>query len=76
VKATNASQFNTGGSVKIYGDTITIPENLLIQFPAAFIPFQQFAQSYAQDASQFNGWEMTIDGNRVGRTAGLVIEHL
>jgi hypothetical protein len=65
VVATNLTQFNTGGSVKIYGNSIIVPENLMVQFPSAWVPFQEFAQSYSLNPSQFQGYEMTIDGNKV-----------
>jgi hypothetical protein len=61
VVATSATQFNTGGSITVAGISITIPENLLVQFPAAFISFQDFAAS----AGQLGGFEVNVEGNYV-----------
>jgi hypothetical protein len=33
---------NRGGTVTIDGFTITIPDNLLVEFPALFVPFAEF----------------------------------
>lgn len=33
---------NRGGTVQISGFTVIIPDNLLVEFPAAFIPFAEF----------------------------------
>lgn len=56
--------FNTGGSITVAGITITIPKNLLVQFPAAFIPFKDFAGK----AGDYGGYEVSVDGNYVGGT--------
>lgn len=61
VSATSATQFNTGGSITVAGIPITIPENLLVQFPATFIPFKDFAAS----AGSLAGYEVNVEGNYV-----------
>ncbi|KAF2674125.1 hypothetical protein BT63DRAFT_461787 [Microthyrium microscopicum] len=65
VKITNASQFNSGGTVTAYGHAITIPENMLVQFPAAYIPFQKFALDYLTNPGLYTGFEVSLDGNFV-----------
>ncbi|KAF3048005.1 hypothetical protein E8E12_005966 [Didymella heteroderae] len=59
--ATSATQFNTGGSITVAGISITIPENLLVQFPATFVPFKDFAAS----AGSLAGYEINVEGNYV-----------
>lgn len=39
----DSTAFNTGGKIKVGGLSITIPKNLQIQFPAAWVPFKDFA---------------------------------
>jgi hypothetical protein len=58
---TAATQFNTGGSIVVGGTSITVPENLLVQFPATFIPFRDFAANIAQ----YGGYDVAVDGNYV-----------
>ncbi|KAF2675774.1 hypothetical protein K458DRAFT_380982 [Lentithecium fluviatile CBS 122367] len=64
VSAKDAS-FNTGGSVTVAGMAITIPANLLVQFPAAFVPYKAFAADYAANAGSYAGWEVSVEGNYV-----------
>ena len=59
---------NTGGRVSVNGWSITIPENLIVQFPASYIPFQALA------AGNFIGDEVLINGNIV-RTAPIVFRN-
>lgn len=35
--------YNSGGTITVNGYSVTIPQNLQIQFPAAFAPFGEFA---------------------------------
>lgn len=37
----DSSAFNSGGKISVNGVVITVPRNLQVQFPAAFIPFVQ-----------------------------------
>lgn len=39
----SGSEVNRGGIVKIGGYTVTIPANLLVEFPALMVPFAEFA---------------------------------
>jgi hypothetical protein len=71
VSATTATQFNTGGTIVVAGTSITIPENLLVQFPAAFIPFADFAAN----GGQYTGFEISVDGNYV-RSRLAILENL
>lgn len=59
--ATSATQFNTGGSIVVAGISIIIPENLLVQFPATFVTFRDFAAS----AGSLSGFEVKVEGNYV-----------
>lgn len=63
--ASAATQFNSGGSITVGGTSITVPENLLVQFPAAFIPFRDFVAN----GGQYNGFELSVDGNYVWTAA-------
>lgn len=37
------TEVNSGGSVAVSGYSIRIPDNLLVDFPAAQVPFAEFA---------------------------------
>lgn len=62
--ATSATQFNSGGSLIVGGTSITIPENLQVQFPATFVPYRDFAANI----NQYNGFEVNVEGNYVSIT--------
>jgi hypothetical protein len=53
----SGSSFNAGGTISVNGRIITVPENLLVQFPAAWVPFKTLAQG------SFTGNEVSIFGN-------------
>jgi hypothetical protein len=55
---------NSGGRVSVNGWSITIPENLIVQFPNSYIPFGEFA------AGNFGGDEVLINGNVVSSRIG------
>ena len=38
----SGSESNRGGNVQISGYSVTIPDNLLVEFPALFVPFAEF----------------------------------
>ncbi|KAG9835998.1 hypothetical protein KCU77_g11684, partial [Aureobasidium melanogenum] len=61
--------YNSGGTISVNGYSITIPQNLQVQFPAAFAPFGDFA-----GAGAFVGHEVSVVGNVVNgkAIAGLV----
>jgi len=40
---TDSERPNRGGVVTISGYTVKIPDNLLVEFPALFVPFAEFA---------------------------------
>ncbi|THW72408.1 hypothetical protein D6D19_06535 [Aureobasidium pullulans] len=63
------STYNSGGTISVNGYPVTIPQNLQIQFPAAFAPFGQFAST-----GGFVGHEVSVTGNVVNgkAIAGLV----
>lgn len=39
--------FNTGGSIVVNGFTMNVPKNLLVQFPAAWVPWKEFVNNKA-----------------------------
>ncbi|KAI4747628.1 hypothetical protein E4T50_02024 [Aureobasidium sp. EXF-12298] len=61
--------YNSGGTISVNGYSVTIPQNLQVQFPAAFSPFKEFAS-----ANSFIGHEVSVIGNVVNgkAIAGLV----
>ncbi|KEQ68439.1 hypothetical protein M436DRAFT_58559 [Aureobasidium namibiae CBS 147.97] len=61
--------YNSGGTISVNGYSVTIPQNLQVQFPAAFSPFKDFAS-----ANSFIGHEVSVIGNVVNgkAIAGLV----
>ena len=46
--------YNSGGTISVNGYSVTIPQNLQVQFPAAFSPFKDFAS-----ANSFIGHEVS-----------------
>jgi hypothetical protein len=50
--------FNTGGSISVNGWTITVPKNLQVGFPAAWVPWKDFVASYISGA--FPGYEVSV----------------
>ena len=44
---TDSERPNRGGVVTISGFTVKIPDNLLVEFPALFVPFAEFATAGA-----------------------------
>ncbi|KAH8788249.1 hypothetical protein F5883DRAFT_657886 [Diaporthe sp. PMI_573] len=53
--------FNSGGSIIVNGFTMNVPKNLLVQFPAAWVPWRDFIAS----KSEFLGFETLVIGNTV-----------
>ncbi|KAG9755127.1 hypothetical protein KCU59_g74, partial [Aureobasidium melanogenum] len=53
--------YNSGGTISVNGYSITIPQNLQVQFPAAFAPFGDFA-----GAGAFVGHEVSADNMAQG----------
>ncbi|KAJ9665686.1 hypothetical protein H2201_004170 [Coniosporium apollinis] len=63
------SEFNSGGTLSVNGYSITVPDNLIVQFPAAWVPWKDVV------AGGFNGYEVSIVGNVVdGRAIAGQIE--
>lgn len=50
--------YNSGGTISVNGYSITIPQNLQVQFPAAFAPFGDFAS-----AGSFVGHEVSVSSS-------------
>lgn len=48
--------FNSGGSITVNGFTMNVPKNLLVQFPAAWVPWRDFVASKAD----FAGFETLV----------------
>ncbi|KAF2789776.1 hypothetical protein K505DRAFT_312547 [Melanomma pulvis-pyrius CBS 109.77] len=51
--------YNTGGSISINGFTMTVPKNMLVQFPAAWVPWKDFVA----DKASMLGYEVNVIGN-------------
>ncbi|KAH8655356.1 hypothetical protein BX600DRAFT_416530 [Xylariales sp. PMI_506] len=51
--------FNSGGTISLNGIDITVPKNMLVQFPAAYVPWQDFV---AQKDNML-GYEINVVGN-------------
>ncbi|KAL3417340.1 hypothetical protein PVAG01_11340 [Phlyctema vagabunda] len=58
--ANSGSALNRGGRVSISGFSVTIPDNLLVEFPALFVPFAAFVSGVRPGPS-----EVSINGNIV-----------
>ncbi|KAK5140071.1 hypothetical protein LTR04_003171, partial [Oleoguttula sp. CCFEE 6159] len=56
----DTSDFNSGGTISVNGYIITIPKNLLFEFPAAFVPFVKVAAD-----PSLHGYEVSVNGNVV-----------
>ena len=48
--------YNAGGAITVNGFTMNIPQNLLVQFPAAWVPWKDFVASKAE----FIGFETLV----------------
>ncbi|KAH7107125.1 hypothetical protein BKA62DRAFT_228793 [Auriculariales sp. MPI-PUGE-AT-0066] len=53
--------YNTGGTISLNGWVVNVPKNMLVTFPAAFIPWKEFVEH--QDAVA--GYEINVVGNIV-----------
>ncbi|KAK3695699.1 hypothetical protein B0T22DRAFT_418518 [Podospora appendiculata] len=53
--------YNSGGTISVNGWVVTIPQNLLVTFPAAFIPWPEFVAGKAAVL----GFEVNVAGNIV-----------
>ncbi|KAI1311396.1 hypothetical protein F5Y03DRAFT_382143 [Xylaria venustula] len=51
--------FNSGGTIFVGGFNITVPKNLKVEFPAAYVPWKDFAEE--KDAML--GYETNVVGN-------------
>jgi hypothetical protein len=38
----NDDTYNSGGFITVNGFNVTVPKNMLVQFPAAYVPFKDF----------------------------------
>lgn len=56
----DSTKVNAGGRIAVNGWSITVPQNLIVQFPNTYVPFQEFA-----NGGNFLGDEVTINGNIV-----------
>ncbi|KAK2028555.1 hypothetical protein LX32DRAFT_673414 [Colletotrichum zoysiae] len=57
----STTEFNTGGIIKCNGHSITVPRNLQVTYPAAFIGFKDFVAS----SSRYTGYNCEVAGNVV-----------
>ncbi|KAM0325810.1 hypothetical protein ACHAQA_007112 [Verticillium albo-atrum] len=53
--------FNSGGTINVNGFNMAVPKNLLVQFPAAWVPWKDFVANKAD----FLGFETLVMGNFV-----------
>ncbi|RWA06494.1 hypothetical protein EKO27_g8611 [Xylaria grammica] len=53
--------FNTGGTISVAGFNITVPKNMQVEFPAAYVPWKDFAQ----EKDSMIGYETNVIGNFV-----------
>ncbi|KAI1420393.1 hypothetical protein F5Y12DRAFT_133333 [Xylaria sp. FL1777] len=53
--------FNSGGTIFVGGFNITVPKNMLVEFPAAYVPWKDFAQ----EKDSMLGYETNVVGNFV-----------
>ncbi|KAI9172635.1 hypothetical protein HJFPF1_02144 [Paramyrothecium foliicola] len=53
--------YNSGGSISVNGFNIVVPKNLLVQFPAAYVPFKDFVA----EKQSLLGYEVNVIGNFV-----------
>ncbi|KAF9871191.1 hypothetical protein CkaCkLH20_11360 [Colletotrichum karsti] len=67
----DTTDFNTGGTIRCNGQTVVVPQNLQITFPAAFIPFKDFVASYK--TGNYGNYQCSITGNIVGGIKGRAI---
>ncbi|KAI8635382.1 hypothetical protein F5Y19DRAFT_9916 [Xylariaceae sp. FL1651] len=51
--------YNTGGTITVAGFNITVPKNMLVQFPAAYVPWKDFVE----DKDSMLGYETNVIGN-------------
>ncbi|CAD0095887.1 unnamed protein product, partial [Aureobasidium mustum] len=49
------SSYNSGGTASVNGFTITVPQNLLVRFPAAFKPWRELSGFIGSEVSVING---------------------
>jgi hypothetical protein len=54
----NDDTYNTGGTIVVNGFSITVPSNMLVQFPAAWVPFKDFVE----EKDSMLGYEINVCG--------------
>lgn len=52
----NDDTYNSGGVIVVNGHNMTVPKNVLVQFPSAWIPFRDFAAN----KEDFIGFEIFV----------------
>ncbi|KAK1777202.1 hypothetical protein QBC45DRAFT_417434 [Copromyces sp. CBS 386.78] len=57
---TDATLYNSGGTISVAGWTITVPRNTQVGFPAAWVPWRDFCGG---DVAFMKGFEVTVVGN-------------
>ncbi|KAH8886060.1 hypothetical protein GQ53DRAFT_876394 [Thozetella sp. PMI_491] len=55
----NDYSYNSGGFIQLAGFNITVPKNMLVQMPNAFVPWKNFSE----DSSSMIGYETNVIGN-------------
>lgn len=54
--AANDDTYNTGGSISLNGFDVQVPKNMLVQFPAAWVPWKDFVA----DKEAMMGYEVNV----------------
>ncbi|KAK6219063.1 hypothetical protein LQW54_002565 [Pestalotiopsis sp. IQ-011] len=71
--AATDDSYNTGGTISINGFDMVVPKNTLVQFPAAYVPWKDFAA----EVDTLLGYEVNVIGNFVNNvpTAAQIIAY-
>jgi hypothetical protein len=59
--ADDASIYNTGGAITVNGFNMVVPKNVLVQFPAAWVPWKDFVENKAE----YIGFETLVRSARL-----------
>jgi hypothetical protein len=54
---TPGTEYNSGGTISVGGFTITVPKNLIAQFPVVWVPFKQMCEAGVLS------YEVAVSGN-------------
>lgn len=66
---TDDAVYNSGGSIQVNGFDMAVPKNLLVQFPAAWVPWKDFVAS----KDDFLGFETLVGWHTDAFLRGILI---